>query len=118
MTLWASGDDASVLRKESSIQLETALFGFAFLCSLVILLGTTAFLTLAAMSGNMLGVLSFFGAVMLVNASVGAFFLAMHRDSLGLLKVLPFLDAYFGILLGSVWLVSVVDEIRGTGMRW
>ena len=80
--------------------------------------GTMSFLILTAMFGSVLTLAAFFAVVMLIQACVASFFLTMHRDSLRLLKVLPLLDAYFGILLGSAWLISVVDEFRGAKMRW
>ena len=88
------------------------------LTPMLYVVGTTLFLTLTAMSGSMLTLAAFLAVVMLIQACVAAFFLIMHRDTLRLLKVLPFLDAYFGILLGSAWLISVVDEFRGAKMRW
>ncbi|NLX99856.1 MAG: glycosyltransferase family 2 protein [Rhodopirellula sp.] len=80
--------------------------------------GLTVFLTLAATSGTLPPALAIFAALLLVQSCIAAFFLSMHRDSLRLLKVLPLLDVYCGILLGSAWLISVVDELRGSKMRW
>ena len=88
------------------------------LTPILYVVGTMMFLVLTAMSGSILTLAAFAAVLMLVQACVGAFFLTMHRDTLRLLKVLPFLDAYLGILLGSAWLISVVDEFRGAKMRW
>ena len=74
---------------------------------------------LFALSSTLLvPVLAIFVALLVVQLCLAAFFLSMHRDSLSLLKVLPLLDVYCVILLGSAWTISVLDELRGSRMRW
>jgi len=56
-----------------------------------------------------------FGAL---NATLGAFYVAMHRDRASLLHVLPFYDIYQNILLPSATAIAIIDEFRHAGMRW
>jgi len=62
--------------------------------------------------------LAWYTAFLLVQLSSGAFFLSLSRDRLTLLAVSPLLDVYVCFLLGSAWIISLVDEFRGTDMRW
>jgi poly-beta-1,6-N-acetyl-D-glucosamine synthase len=76
-------------------------------------------LFLFALSSNLLvPAVAIFAAVLLVQSCLAAFFLSMHRDRLSLLRVLPLLDVYCTLLLGSAWAISVLDELRGSKMRW
>ena len=59
-----------------------------------------------------------FVAVVILNSLATLLFAAMHRDRLNLLAVVPLYDIYHGLLLCSCWFISVLDEVRGTNMRW
>jgi poly-beta-1,6-N-acetyl-D-glucosamine synthase len=80
--------------------------------------GLAYLVTLAAVSGAAAPILALGAAILIMQSCMAAFFLSIHRDSLSLLKFLPLLDIYCGILLGSVWVISVADELRGSRMRW
>ncbi len=81
-------------------------------------LGLAFLLLLLAAGGNLPLMLGMFAAFILVHANAGAFFISTHKDRLALLRVLPVYSLYTGLLLGSAWVVSVFDELRGTAMRW
>jgi biofilm PGA synthesis N-glycosyltransferase PgaC len=68
--------------------------------------------------GNMLPLLGWMGAFLLLNLHASALFTLMHRDDLTLLHVLPFFDLYHGFLLNGGWVISMIDEVRGARMRW
>ena len=81
-------------------------------------LGLILGLSTLAVVGPQWLLLGWYVAFLLVQLSAGALFLSIHRDSLKLLFVAPLLSVYIGLLLNSAWAISVVDELRGSRMRW
>jgi biofilm PGA synthesis N-glycosyltransferase PgaC len=67
---------------------------------------------------NLLPLLIWFCGFLTINACAAALFTIMHRDRLDVLLALPFYDLYHGFLLNFGWLIAVIDEVRGTKMRW
>jgi len=88
------------------------------LVPVVQLLGVALLLSTATMAGAWLPLSTWFAAFLLVQLGAAGFFLLMHKDSLRLLAVMPFYQAYFCFLLNSAWVISVFDELRGRKMRW
>jgi hypothetical protein len=77
------------------------------------------FLLLLMMAGgNLPLMLGMYAAFLLVHLNAGAFFISVDGDRFDLLWVLPAYNLYTGMLLGSAWVVSVLDELRGRTMRW
>lgn len=68
--------------------------------------------------GSIVPLLGWVAAFWLLNLNAAALFVAMHGDSVRLLAVVPFFDFYQTLLLNAGWIIAVVDEIRGRGMRW
>jgi cellulose synthase/poly-beta-1,6-N-acetylglucosamine synthase-like glycosyltransferase len=85
---------------------------------LVYFLGLVFLLLLLAVGGNLPLVLGMFAVILLLHLCAGAFFISTHNDQFALLQVLPVYGLYTGLFLGSAWVVSVWDELRGTAMRW
>ena len=81
-------------------------------CGVALLIGTVA------AGGSVVPLLGWFGAFMFLNFNAAAFFLALHRDRLSSLAVLPLYDLYHGLLLNCGWVIALVDEFRGRRMRW
>jgi hypothetical protein len=62
--------------------------------------------------------LSWYAALLVLQASAGAFFVAVHRDRPATLAVLPLLGLYGSFIITWAWFISIVDEVRGAPMRW
>jgi len=56
--------------------------------------------------------------LIVLNAAAASFFVAMHRDDPRILRYCLIYDLYHAFVMNSVWLIAVVDEIRGRRMRW
>lgn len=56
--------------------------------------------------------------IVLLSGNAAAFCIALHGDRLSLLPVVLVYDFYHGFMLNSAWLIAVIDEVRGTRMRW
>jgi len=63
-------------------------------------------------------VLAMIAGLLVAQCCIAGFFLSLHNDSFRLLQVLPLHGPYNAFLLGSAWLISVLDEMRGSAMRW
>jgi len=113
------------LREDPQITSPRLLFWLTLTCALdlavlplVYFLGLAFLLLLIAAGGNLSLMLGMFVAFILTHVNAGAFFISTHNDRFGLLQVLPVYSFYAGLLLGSAWVVSVLDELRGAAMRW
>jgi poly-beta-1,6-N-acetyl-D-glucosamine synthase len=82
-------------------------------CVAVCLLGT-----FLASGGDPVPLLGWAAAFLLVNLNATAFFTDIHGDTPGTLAVLPVYDLYHSFLLNGGWVIAVVDELRGSRMRW
>lgn len=67
-----------------------------------------------ALGGILLGALP----VLLLSLNAATFCIVLHGDRVSLLPVLLVYDFYHGFMLNSAWLIAVIDELRGTSMRW
>jgi cellulose synthase/poly-beta-1,6-N-acetylglucosamine synthase-like glycosyltransferase len=67
---------------------------------------------------DLLPMFGWYAALLALQASAGAFFVAVHQDRPAVLAVLPALDMYGSFVITSAWLISMVDELRGARMRW
>lgn len=83
-----------------------------YLCAL----GTLLLLATNDVGG--LEMLGWAGVTLLVNLNAAAMFVMVQGDQFRLLHILPLYDVYQSFLLTLGWLISIVDEIRGTSMRW
>ena len=88
------------------------------LLPLVYGLSMTLMIVFLVSGGSIVPFLGWVAAFWLLNLNAAAFFTAMHGDSVRLLAVVPLFDFYQTFLLNAGWLIAVVDEIRGRGMRW
>ena len=48
----------------------------------------------------------------------GSLYAVAHGDHIFLSLLSPLLDFYEGILLNCAWMIAIVDQARGVGMRW
>jgi len=60
----------------------------------------------------------YLAAQMTVNVMLAAIFIVVYREKFRLLLFAPLLDFYGMLVLGSVMIVAVIDELRGARMRW
>jgi cellulose synthase/poly-beta-1,6-N-acetylglucosamine synthase-like glycosyltransferase len=78
-----------------------------------------AFLLLLIAAGSDLPLLlGLFAALMFLHLNAGALFISTHNDRWSLLQVVPVYGLYSGLTLSTAWVVSLLDELRGTAMRW
>jgi cellulose synthase/poly-beta-1,6-N-acetylglucosamine synthase-like glycosyltransferase len=76
-------------------------------------------LALYFVTGGSLGQLGAWAAcACLVNLMSLSLYAVAHRDCMLLSLLAPVFDLYQSILLKGAWLIAVVDEVRGAGMRW
>lgn len=89
-----------------------------FLLPVLFLAGIGLLATALVQAGNptpvLLGLLPF----LILNTLGAAVFVRMHNDDMGLLKYCLIYDFYHAFVMNSVWLIAVLDEIRGKRMRW
>jgi cellulose synthase/poly-beta-1,6-N-acetylglucosamine synthase-like glycosyltransferase len=55
---------------------------------------------------------------LLTNFYAAAMFVLVQGDSLKLLPILILYQVYQKFLIGPAWFISLIDELRGTKMRW
>lgn len=89
-----------------------------FLMPFIYLLGMIFFFVLLFGSTNLVPLLGWYAAFLLLQVSAGAYFVAIHDDELRLLKVAPLYSLYNGFVLTAAWFISAADEIRRRPMRW
>jgi poly-beta-1,6-N-acetyl-D-glucosamine synthase len=82
------------------------------------LCGLGFFVAFLGTGGSSAPLLACAAAFVAVNLNAAAFFVAMHKDRLSTLAVLPAYDFYHTFLINSGWVIAVIDEIRGRSMRW
>ena len=75
-------------------------------------------LLLLSQADNLLTLVAFVVTFQTINLLAGIMFISMHRDSFLTLLCLPVYDLYQGFFINSAWLISVLDEVRGSCMRW
>lgn len=63
-------------------------------------------------------IFAWYAAFLVLQATAGAFFVAVHRDRAATLAVLPVLGIYGSFVITCAWMISMVDEVRGARMRW
>lgn len=85
---------------------------------LLYVVGLATYFALLLDGSNVLPLLAWSVAFVLLQFNAGAFFTSIHKDTLRLLAVLPIYGLYNGFVLNSAWLISVIDEFRGSRMRW
>lgn len=54
----------------------------------------------------------------LINLMSLSLYAVAHRDQMLISLLAPIFDLYQGVLLKGAWLIAVIDETRGAGMRW
>ena len=81
-------------------------------------IGMAAVLFYLVSGGSLGSILMGASPVMLLSLNAAAFCIALHGDRLSLLPALLVYDFYHGFMLNSAWLIAVIDELRGTSMRW
>ena len=85
---------------------------------LLYVVGLATYFALLLDGSNVLPLLAWSVAFVLLQVNAGAFFTSIHKDTLRLLTVLPIYGLYNSFVLNSAWLISVIDEFRGSRMRW
>ena len=68
--------------------------------------------------GSLSSLASWATAACLLNVMSGSLYAVAHRDQIYLSLLSPLFDFYQGILLNCAWFIAMVDQARGTGMRW
>ena len=68
--------------------------------------------------GSLSSLASWAMAACLLNVMSGSLYAVAHRDQIYLSLLSPLFDFYQGILLNCAWFIAMVDQARGTGMRW
>ena len=68
--------------------------------------------------GSLSSLASWDTAACLLNVMSGSLYAVAHRDQIYLSLLSPLFDFYQGILLNCAWFIAMVDQARGTGMRW
>ena len=68
--------------------------------------------------GALMMLLAFLGYQFVFRMVVGSIMIAVHRESYKPLHAIPFLDLYGSFLLGSAFVISIIDELFGLRMRW
>lgn len=81
-------------------------------------LGMAAVLFYLVSGGSLVSILMGACPVLLLSLNAAAFCIALHRDQISLLPALLVYDFYHGFMLNSAWLIAVIDEVRGSRMRW
>jgi cellulose synthase/poly-beta-1,6-N-acetylglucosamine synthase-like glycosyltransferase len=92
--------------------LDLVMLPILYLC----VLGTL--LIVATSDVGCLEMLGWASLTLLVNLNAAAMFVLVQGDQLRLLHILPIYDIYQSFLLTLGWLIAIVDEVRGTSMRW
>jgi cellulose synthase/poly-beta-1,6-N-acetylglucosamine synthase-like glycosyltransferase len=78
-----------------------------------------ASLAVAAASGVSLTlIVSWIGAVTLLNIMTASIYVLAHDDDFSLLPLIAFLDLYQCILVNAAWVIAAIDEFRGARMKW
>jgi hypothetical protein len=54
----------------------------------------------------------------LITFTASVMYIRMHKEEMKLLRFVPIYDIYQGFLVNCGWAIAIIDEIRGTGMRW
>ena len=49
---------------------------------------------------------------------IGSIMVVTHRESFKPLHAIPFLDLYGSFLLGGAFVISILDEVFRSRMRW
>jgi cellulose synthase/poly-beta-1,6-N-acetylglucosamine synthase-like glycosyltransferase len=82
--------------------------------------GLTLFLLLTHIpdSAEAARLAGYLAAYFIVNLNAAAFLVSAQRDGVAVLRTLPILDLYQGLVLGGGWMLAVWDELRGRAMRW
>jgi hypothetical protein len=68
--------------------------------------------------GSLSSLASWATAACLLNVMSGSLYAVAHRDQIYLSLLSPLFDFYQGILFNCAWFIAMVDQARGTGMRW
>jgi biofilm PGA synthesis N-glycosyltransferase PgaC len=68
--------------------------------------------------GSLSSLASWAMAACLLNVMSGSLYAVAHQDQIYLSLLSPFFDFYQGILLNCAWFIAMIDQARGTGMRW
>ena len=95
-----------------------ATFGLEYSTFLVAKLLCMVFIINLGVAGKLLPLLGWYLAFLLLNINAVAFFAVVHKETLKILLVLPLHDIYHNIIVLSGTVIAIVDEIRGTRMRW
>lgn len=81
-------------------------------------IGMSAILFYLISGGSLAAILLGALPVLLLSLNAATFCIVLHADRISLLPVLVVYDFYHGFMLNSAWLIAVIDELRGTSMRW
>lgn len=72
-----------------------------------------------AVSGQPFSMVAFWiGSIALLNAMAAVVYVIAHDEDFSLLWLLPFADLYQSLLINGAWVIAVIDELRGTRMKW
>jgi hypothetical protein len=80
--------------------------------------GLVALLVSLAAGGDTAFILRGYFALVVMQLSTQAYVLMLHRDSPRSLLTVFIYDFYQAILLQGALIISVIDELRGSRMRW
>lgn len=97
----------------SSYIWDLALYAFGLAAQIIVFV--------AALTGNqaaLMMLVAFLGYQFVFRMVVASIMIAVHRESYKPLHAIPFLDLYGSFLLGSAFVISIVDELFGLRMRW
>ncbi|MCE9533735.1 MAG: glycosyltransferase family 2 protein [Planctomycetes bacterium] len=75
-------------------------------------------LALSGMQGALTMLLAFLGYQFVFRLVIGSIMITTHRESFKPLHAIPFLDMYGSFLLGGAFIISVLDELFKSRMRW
>ena len=73
---------------------------------------------IAATSARVGDLITWVGAIWLLNLLSATYHVLTQRDEISLLLLVPFYEIYHGLLLSSAWAIAIFDELRQSKMDW
>lgn len=73
---------------------------------------------IAATSAKVGDLITWVGAIWLLNLLSATYHVLTQRDKISLLLLVPFYELYHGLLLSSAWAIAIFDELRRSKMDW
>jgi len=92
---------------------DMALYAFGVAAQIVVFV-----MALSGMQGALTMLMAFLLYQFVFRLVIGSIMITTHRESFKPLHAIPFLDLYGSFLLGGAFIISMVDELFGSRMRW